>query len=142
MIGGYRTPTILDGGLRTISRIRTLYSILIALASFGVWILGVWSDNISAQEAQKNDWLVFVGALMFGAAVVFFVGVMTGFMWLVLPAFLVSAVAGMTAVWYAITEESQHGDGELIAFTVGCGLAGVLALGFSVKATRLPASAP
>ena len=117
----------------------SFYSLLMALASSGVFILGVYSgENASPEEARSNDWLVYVAIAMFVGAFVLFIGVMTVHLWLVVPAFLVSGVAGVAAVWYALVEVSDHGDGKLIAFALGCGLAGALAVALSAVAARTP----
>jgi hypothetical protein len=33
----------------------TLYALLMALASLGVYVLGVYSENVSPEEARSND---------------------------------------------------------------------------------------
>jgi hypothetical protein len=116
----------------------TLYSLLIALASCGTYVIALWSDNVTPEEAASNVWLLFVAAVMFVGAAVFFMGVMTRRLWLVIPAFLASGAAGITAVWYALVEVSDHGDGEVIAFTLGCGLAGLLAVALTAWGARDP----
>ena len=119
----------------------TLYSILIALSSWMVWFLAVYSENVTPEEEASNDWLVFAAKAMFVAAVAFWIGVMTVRLWLVVPAFLVSGMVSVAAVWYAIVEASDHGDGELIALTFGCGLAGSLAVVLVAIAAREPVDA-
>jgi hypothetical protein len=116
----------------------TLYSLLIALASWGAYILGVWSENVEPDVARSNDWLVLVAIAMLAGAVVLFVGVLTARLWLVAPAFLVSGGASFAAVRYALVEVSDHGDGKLLAYAVGCGLSGALAVALTAIATRAP----
>jgi hypothetical protein len=112
----------------------TLYSLLVALASWPVYIVAVWGENV--------DWLVYVAIAMFVAAVAFFIGVMTVRLWLLVPAFLVSGVAGASAVWYALVEVSDHGDGKLLAYAIGCGLAGALAVLLSAVAANEVSARP
>jgi hypothetical protein len=114
----------------------TLYSLLIAIASLPVYAVRVLSENVSPEEARSDDWLVLAALAMFIAAVAFFIGVMTVRLWLVVPAFLVSGVAGASAFWHALVEVSDHGDGKLLAYAIGCGLAGALAVALSAVAAR------
>ena len=117
----------------------TLYALLTGLASWGVYFLGAYSENMSPAEARSNDWLMVAAVAMFVAACVFFAGVVLRVrLWLVVPAFLVSGVAGVAAVWYALVEASDQSDVDVIAFAVGCGLVGALAVVLSTVAARRP----
>jgi hypothetical protein len=114
----------------------TLYSLLMALASWVVYVIAFWSENVEPDVARSNDWLAFVAIAMCVGAVVFFIGVMTVRLWLVVPALLVSGGAGVAAVWYALVEVSDHGDGKLMAYALACGLASALAVALTAIAVR------
>ena len=120
----------------------TLYSILTALASWVLFFTTTFHwENQSVAEAASDDWLTPLAVVWFVGALVVFAGVMTARLWLVAPAVTVGVLVGMLALRYALVDWSDHGDGELIAFAVGVGLAGVLAVILTAKAAREPAEA-
>jgi hypothetical protein len=112
-----------------------LYLLAVAVASWFVFYVAVGYENISPYEAQKNDWLRYVAIAMVVGAIAFFLGVLVGYVWFALPGLVVSGFAGIIAVRYAIADASVHSDGLLVAFTVGCAVAGGFAVVCSAAAT-------
>jgi hypothetical protein len=117
----------------------TLYAIVSAFTSFVVLVMtgGQW-ENQSAAEAGSDDWLRALSVVWLVAAFAVFGGVMTGRLWLVATGVAVSGIIGLLALRKALGDWSDHGDGQVTAFAVGVGAAGLLAVALTARASREP----
>jgi hypothetical protein len=120
----------------------TLHSILTALAAWMLFFVTTFHwENQTMAEAASDDWLSVLAVAWFACAFVVFAGVMTARLWLVVPAVAAGAIIGVFALRYALVEWSDHGDTELVAFALGVGAAGFLAVLLTAKAARKPIGA-
>jgi hypothetical protein len=117
----------------------TLYSIVLAFAAWTLLILATvpW-ENQTPAEAHGDDWLIPLAVGLFLSAVVAFAGVMKARTRLVAPAFALQVVIAVPVLRFVLREWSDHGDGQLLVYTLAFEMTGSLAVVLTARAAREP----